>query len=326
MEFWILGPLEVVSGDSLVPLAGAKQRALLSILLLNANQVVSSDRLIDELWGEESPESGRTALQVRVSQLRKALGLAGELVVTRAPGYVVRVDGEQLDLHRFERLVGDADGAEPVIAAAKLREALALWRGPALGDFAYESFAQPAIARLEELRIAALERRIEADLALGRQADLVAELEALVAEHPLRERLRAQLMLALYRCGRQADALAAYRSGREALVEGLGLDPSPSLRQLEHAILHQDQSLELAPAPTAARSILVVPLKEAALPALLALAGPLARQPAREVVLARLIGEHTDLAAATVGAHEHRERLLAEGIGARAAAFTSERP
>jgi predicted ATPase/DNA-binding SARP family transcriptional activator len=230
----------------LLPLAGA-QRALLALLLLSANQVVSSDRLIEELWGERSPESGRTALQVRVSQLRKALGDAGTLVVTRAPGYVLEVDAEQLDLARFERLVAEADDADPPAAAAKLREALALWRGPPLADLAYESFAQPAIARLAEVRLVVTEKRIDADLALGRHAEVAAELEALVAEHPLRERMRAQLMLALYRCGRQADALAVYQGARRELVEELGLEPSPPLRELEQSILRQDPSLDLAP-------------------------------------------------------------------------------
>jgi DNA-binding SARP family transcriptional activator len=272
MEFRILGPLEVADGDVVVPLAGAKQRALLAILLLGANEVVSSDRLIDELWGEQSPESGRAALQVRVSQLRKALGDGGELILTRAPGYVLRLEREQLDLHRFERLVGEADAAEPAVAAGRLREALALWRGPALADLAYESFARAAIGRLEELRLAALEKRIEADLALGRHAELVAEVEALVGEHPLRERLRAQLMLALYRCGRQADALAVYRTTRRALVKELGIEPSPPLRELEQAILRQNPSLDVAPAPAPERSLLVVPLHDDALAALLTLA------------------------------------------------------
>ncbi len=202
MEFRILGPLEVADGGCVLPLAGAKQRGLLAILLLRANAVVSSDRLIEELWGGQSPESGRAALQVRVSQLRKALGSAGAQLLTRAPGYLLRVEEGQLGLHRFERLVGEADRAEPVLAAAKLREALALWRGPPLADLAYESFALPAIRRLEELRLAALEQRIDADLALAHHANLVGELETLVGEHPLRERLYAQLMLALYRCGR----------------------------------------------------------------------------------------------------------------------------
>ena len=327
MEFRILGPLEVANGDGLLPLAGAKQRALLAILLLSANETVSSDRLIDELWGGQSPESARAALQVRVSQLRKALGAAGAAILTRPPGYVLRLEREQLDLYRFERLVGEADATEPAAAAAKLREALALWRGPPLADLAYESFAQLAIRRLVELRLAALEKRIDADLALDRHADVVGELETLVAEHPLRERLRAQLMLALYRCGRQADALGVYRSARAVLVEQLGIEPSPPLRELEQAILRQDPTLELTAASLASdRSLLVIALDESELGALLALAAPLARQPARELVLARLINERLDLAAASAALHKRREPLLAAGIAVRAAAFTSNSP
>src|SRR5579871_1958804 len=170
MEFRILGPLEVADGDGLVPLAGVKQRALLALLLLNANQVVSSDRLVDELWPGQTPEAGRAALQVRVSQLRKALGDGGGAIVTSPPGYLVRVGRDELDLHRFERLVTDADASDPGAAAGALRDALALWRGPPLADLAYEPFAQPAIRRLEELRLGALEKRIEADLALARHA------------------------------------------------------------------------------------------------------------------------------------------------------------
>ena len=238
MQFRILGPLEVAEGDCLVSLPGA-QRSLLGLLLLSANEVVSADRLIEDLWGEKVPRSGRTALQVRVSQLRKALGAAAGRIVTRAPGYVLRVDSDELDLYGFERLVSEADGAEPAEAAAKLRKALGLWRGAALVDLSYASFAQPAIRRLEELRLAASEKRIEADLALGRHADLVGELETLVERHPLRERLHAQLMLALYRCGRQADALAAYHNARRVLVEQLALEPSAPLRELDQAILRQ---------------------------------------------------------------------------------------
>lgn len=238
MEFRILGPLEVADGDVAMALGGVKQRALLAIFLLNANEVVSADRLIDELWGEHAPESGRSALQVRVSQLRKALGEAGAQLLTRAPGYVLSLDREQLDLQRFERLVGEAVAAEAPVAAEKLREALALWRGPALADLAYEPFAQDAIGRLQELRLGAIEKRIDAELALGRHDELIVGLEELVAEHPLRERLRAQLMLALYRCGRQADALEVYRHTRAELSAELGLEPGPELKDLESAILN----------------------------------------------------------------------------------------
>ena len=266
MQFRILGPLEVAEGDGLVSLAGA-QRSLLALLLLNANEVVSADRLIDELWGDEVPDSGRTALQVRVSQLRKALGDDGGRIATRAPGYLLRVGRDELDLYRFERLVSEADGAEPAEAAAKLRDALGLWRGPPLVDLSYASFAQPAIRRLEELRIAAFEKRIEADLELGRQAGLVGELETLVEQHPLREHLRAQLMLALYRSGRQADALAAYQNARRVLVEQLAVEPSAPLRQLEQAILRQEASLDLA-ATVAGRAPSVAAVSESARPGL----------------------------------------------------------
>jgi DNA-binding SARP family transcriptional activator len=323
MDFRILGPVEVADGDSLVGLTGAKQRALLAALLLQANEVVSADRLIEDLWGEQSPDSGRTALQVRISQLRKALGRAGAVLITRPPGYILQLEPQQLDLHRFERLVEEADAAPPTVAAEKLREALALWRGPPLADLTYESFAQAAIARLEELRLAALEKRIEADLARGRHADVVAELEAFATEHPLRERVRAQLMLALYRCGRQADALTVYQSGRRTLIQELGIEPSPPLRELEQAILRQDPSLELAGAPLPERSLLVVPLAEARMTALLGLAAPLARRPTKELVLSRLIEDRLDLSAATAVVNEQRARLLADGIATRAVAFVS---
>lgn len=264
MQFRILGPLEVADGDGVVSLAGA-QRSLLALLLLSANEVVSADRLIEDLWGEDVPESGRTALQVRVSHLRKALGGARGRIATLAPGYLLRVGRDELDLYGFERLVSEADGAEPVEAAAKLRAALGLWRGAPLVDLSYASFAQPAIRRLEELRLAALEKRIEADLELGRQADLVGELEMLVEEHPLREQLHAQLMLALYRCGRQADALAAYQNARRVLVEQLAIEPSAPLRRLEQAILRQEASLDLA-ATVAARAGLVATVSESSRP------------------------------------------------------------
>jgi len=326
MEFRILGPLEVADGDSVLALAGAKQLALLAILLLNANQVVSADRLIDQLWGDDPPDSGATALQVRISKLRKALGPAGELLQTRAPGYVLRVEPAALDLHRFERLCAEAEGAEPAVAAARLRAALALWRGPALADLAYEEFARPAIGRLEELRLSAVEKRIDAELALGRHADLAGELEALAREHPLRERLRGQQMLALYRAGRQAEALEAYREAREALVDGLGIEPSPPLQELEQAILRQDPALDLQAAAPPERSILVAPFAGDAIRPLVALAAALARRPARELVVARALADGAGLGAATAELHTLREQLQADGVAARGAAFTSRAP
>ncbi len=263
MEFGVLGPLEVRSSGTQVALGTAKQRALLAILLVHANELVSGDRLIDELW-PEPPETAANALQVYVGKLRKALeperarGAPGELLVTRAPGYMLRVEPDELDADRFERLLGEGrragEAKDPATAANRLRTALELWRGPALVDFAYDPFAQTEIARLEELRLDAIEERLAADLALGGAADLVAELEALVRDNPLRERLRAQLMLALYRSGRQADALEVYRQTRETLDEELGLAPSRLLQRLQAAILHQEPALEISLEAPAARA------------------------------------------------------------------------
>ncbi len=252
LDVRLLGPIEAERAGTPVTLGGPKPRTLLAVLALEPGRVVSVDRLVEALWPGEPPETAAHAVQVYVSQLRKALG---PVIATRAPGYELEVAPERVDLHRFARLTQDGraalEGGDPVSAEGALREALALWRGPALADFLYEPFAQTEIARLEDLRTVTLEERIEADLALGRHAELVSELEALVAAQPLRERPRAQLMLALYRSGRQADALAAYRTARETLVEELGIDPGPELRELEAAILRQDESLLLEEAPLA---------------------------------------------------------------------------
>src|SRR5688500_7742750 len=209
MKFRILGPLEAWDHGGEVFLGGPKPRALLALLLLHPNEVVPADRLIDELWGEDSPDDAASALRVNVSRLRKAP--SQDVLTTRSPGYVLRVEPDGLDLHRFERLVDEGRSllarGLPADASERLREALSRWRGSALADCAYESFAQTPIARLEEIRLATVELRIDADLALGRHHDVVGELEALVAERPLRERLRTYLMTALYRSGRQAEAL-----------------------------------------------------------------------------------------------------------------------
>jgi DNA-binding SARP family transcriptional activator/glutamine cyclotransferase len=241
MEFCILGPLEVVDQGRGVKLGGTKQRSLLAFLLLNPNKAISRDRLIDALWGDQPPDTATTAIQVHVSQLRKALGR--DVIVTQTPGYLIRVCDGQLDLERFERLVAEAQSAPPEEVSVLLREALGLWRGTPLAEIDVP-FAHAAGARLDEQRLAALEQRIDAELALGRHAQLVPELEGLVREHPLRERLRGQLMLALYRCGRQADALEVYRSGRRLLDEELGLEPDDELQRLERAILNHDPSLQ----------------------------------------------------------------------------------
>ena len=252
LELRLLGPIEAERDGVPATLGGPKPRALLAALALEPGRVVSVDRLVEALWPGDPPETAAHAVQVYVSQLRKALG---PVIATRAAGYELELAPERVDLHRFSRLTQEGraalEGGDPAAAEGALREALALWRGPALSDFLYEPFAQTEIARLEELRTVTLEERIEADLALGRHAELVAELEALVAAQPLRERPRAQLMLALYRSGRQADALAAYRTARETLVEELGIDPGPELRELEAAILRQDESLLLEEAPLA---------------------------------------------------------------------------
>jgi YVTN family beta-propeller protein len=246
LEFGILGPFEVREDGKPLGVGGGKQRALLAVLVLHAGEVVSTDRLIDAVWGERPPASALNSVHIYVSRIRKVLG-DGRLE-TLGQGYRLSVDSEQLDLGRFERLLdeGRALLASGGLAAAaeKLREALALWRGPPLADFASEPFAQTEIARLEELRLAAYEERIEADLALGRHAELVPELEALVREHPLRERIRAQLMVALYRSGRQAEALATYREARRLLHDELGLEPGRALQELERAILEQQPGLD----------------------------------------------------------------------------------
>ena len=246
LEFRLLGPFEVSNHGLPLDVGTGKQRALLAFLLLRAREVVSTDHLIDALWGERAPPSALNSVHVYVSRLRKALG-NGRLE-TRGHGYLLASEPEQLDLARFEARLGEgrrllAKG-DTEQAAECLRAGLALWRGPPLSDFAAEPFAQGEIGRIEELRLSALEERVEADLALGCHAELVSELEALVREHPLRETLRAQLMLALYRSGRQAEALEAYRQGRRTLADDLGLEPGRRLQELERAILTQDAWLE----------------------------------------------------------------------------------
>ncbi len=251
MEFRILGPLEVLDDGLPLPLGGKRQRALLALLLIRANEVVPTDRLVEELWSGLPPPTAGKILQNNVSRLRKAIG---DRLETRAPGYLLRIEGGELDRDRFERLVeeGRLDLAQgsPKAASECLGEALSLWRGPALADLTYEPFAQAEIGRLQEARLVAEEDELDAKLALGRHADVVAELEALTAENPLRERLWAQLMLAQYRSGRQADALATYSRARRILVEELGIDPGPDLRRLQDAVLAQDPSLDAPQAPT----------------------------------------------------------------------------
>ena len=320
MEFRILGPLEVVDGDRTLVLGGAKQRALLAALLIAPNRVVSVDRLIDVLWPIGAPAGATNALQFHVSQLRKLLG-DGELIVTQDPGYLIRVDPGQLDLLRFERLVTAATDADPVRASEVLTEALDLWRGAPLAELADDATAQAEIQRLEAARLAALELRIETELALGHHTHVVPELEALVHRHPLDERLAGALMRALYGAGRQAEALEVYRTTRQRFVDELGIEPSPVLRDLEQAILRQDP--ELAPRGSAMRSIVVLVADEHRMNQLLAIAEPLAGRPRRELILARLGADQRDLAASTAVLAAQRDRLVARGIGCRVAAYTT---
>ncbi len=253
LQFGILGPLELrLDGGEALALGGRRQRALLVALLLSSNEVVSTDHLIDQLWGEHPPASAVHTVQVFVSRLRRLLGVAGSRLETQPPGYVLRVEAGELDADRCQQLYESArialTGGDPARAARLLRQTESLWRGPPLADFAYESFAQAAIARLEELRVSCREELIDAQLALGDHVAVVPTLEALVREHPLRERPRGQLMLALYRAGRQADALDVFQKARRQLVEDLAVEPSIALRELEQAILRQDPALQGPPA------------------------------------------------------------------------------
>lgn len=269
MEFRLLGPLEVAENGRAVSLGGPRARGLLALLLLHRNQVVAVDRIVDELWGERPPKTGGQVVRVYVLQLRKALERPGRsnqqprVLVTRRNGYMLKVDLDQVDVDRFEALQAEGRSllaaGEIAEAANTLDKALSLWRGPPLQDFAYEAFAQPEIARLEELHLATFEDLFDAQLAAGRDSELVADLEQLVEANPLRERLRAQLMLALYRGGRPADALETYQRGRRIMVEELGLEPGETLRQLESRILQQDPELDL---PRASPRVAETPARE----------------------------------------------------------------
>lgn len=253
IDYRLLGTVEAGVNGHVLDIGGQKQRALLAILLLSVNKPVSRDVLVDRLWGQHPPAGAQHTLEVYVSRLRKTLEPAAgcQVVLTRPGAYLLRATREHIDVRRFERLAGEGRRAlaanAPGQAVVHLREALALWRGEPLADISHEHFAQPEIARLEDLRASAIEDRMEAEIALGRHADVVSELGALIAAHPLRERLYQLLMIALYRCGRQAEALAVYQSARSVLVQELGIEPSPGLQQVERAILEQDASLEPSP-------------------------------------------------------------------------------
>jgi DNA-binding SARP family transcriptional activator len=332
-EYRILGPVEALVGGSPAPLGGPRPRAVLALLLTRANALVATERLVDELWGDEPPATAPNVVQGYVSSLRRALGR--ESIETRGRSYALRLPPGTLDLHRFERLASEGSAAlrdgRAEEAATLLREALGLWRGDALADVAAEGVARPEAARLDELRLTALERRLAADLDCGRHAELAGELDALVAEHPLRERLREFQMLALYRSGRQADALEAYRAARATLVDELGIEPGAALQELERAILRQDVSLAPAtPALDAGHrtggTIVLCVLSEPALPPLLALGEPLALHAGREVVLAATVTSAEELGAVAASLYARREQLMSRGVAARAAAFTSLTP
>jgi DNA-binding SARP family transcriptional activator len=339
LEFRVLGPLEVLVDGTPARLGGPRQRALLALLLVHANEVVPVARLVDEVWGDDPPMTAGNVLQTYVSQLRKALGR--DTIGTRGRGYVVAVPDGALDLRHFERHASAgaqarADGRSGD-AAAEFRAALALWRGAALSDLAEEPCARTVAARLDGLRLLAIERAIEADLACGRDAELVGELDALVAAHPLHERFRALQMLALYRSGRQADALEAFRSAREALVAELGLEPGAALRDLQRAILEHDPGLAPPPSPSPAapraapisadpRRVMAAALALESLPSLVALGEPLAGGSERELVIATSVSNVAELNGAVRRLAALCEEVSRRGVTARSAAFTSLTP
>lgn len=335
VEFRILGPLQALVDGAPVSLGGRQQRAVLAILLAQANQTVPVDRLIDDVWDDSPPETAANLIQGYVSQLRRALGK--EVIATQGRGYAAVVPSGALDLQRFEQLAeaGMAERARGSSAksSSELAAALALWRGPALSDLADLSGIAPIAARLDALRLAALEHRIEVDLDCGREDAVAAELDALIAEHPLRERLRGLRMLALYRAGRQAEALEAYRAARETLVEELGIEPSEELGELERAILRHDPDLlprpdgaAVAPDTPQARTVLIAALAIGSVPTLVALGGSLARRPDRELVLASTVSSSEDLLEVTKRLREATAPLGRQGVVARVAAFTSVAP
>jgi DNA-binding SARP family transcriptional activator len=321
LEFRILGPLEVARDGDAIPLGGPKQRATLAILLLNANRVVSIDRIADDLYAGSPPVTAVTQVQRQISGLRRAIGPAST-IETRPPGYVLQVAPDSVDLGRFEFLVEEAARSDPSRAAELLRDALALWRGAPLADLVDEPFAASAVGRLEEIRLLALERRIDADLELGRHRELVGELEVLHSEELLRERFLAQLMLALYRSGRQADALATFRRARQVLVDELGIEPGRALRELEQGILRQDAALDLdasAPLPSRgerSRSILAVATEEPSVDRLVSLAAPLAALQGRDLIVTRAVEDEEDVAPAAAALNVRRQTAMATRVAA----------
>ena len=331
-EFGILGPLEVRRDGVELPLGGRNQRAVLALLLLEAGRVVSIDRIAEELYAGDTPVTAVTQVHRQVSELRRILDApdsdpSQSAIETRAPGYVIHVEAGRFDLHRFEQLCTRAeqafDAEDAGAALEALDEALALWRGEPLADLAGEIFAQRPIGRLEELRDRALERRVEARLALGRHADVIPELSELAAAAPLRERLHELLMLTLYRSGRQVDALNVFSRTRAMLVETFGVEPGPELQRLQQAILRHDPELE-GPAPQSDHggAVLVAAHALESVRALAALGAPLAREPGLELIVALLLADQSKLAAATAALADER---AGSSASMRVAAFVADR-
>jgi DNA-binding SARP family transcriptional activator len=333
--YGILGPLEATLDDRPVALGPPKQRALLALLVIQAGEVVPTSRLVDGLWEVEPPGTSRNVLQGYVSGLRKALGK--DAIATRGSGYQLLADHDSVDLARFERLAAEGSQALAIgkveDGADALRRALEMWRGPALSDLCDEPFARTVIGRLDDLRTAAQERYLEAEIACGRHANAAVELEHLLRQHPLRERLCELQMLALYRSGRQADALDSYRALRSRLVRDLGLEPCQSLQDLEQAILRHDPALDpgspdagLRPLPAPTRTVLVASFSGERLGPLLELAEPLVGLPGHELVIATTVVSVSDLGVAGSRLQQARATLVGRGVSIRAAAFTSVMP
>ncbi len=335
VRYLMLGPMTALVDGRPADLGGPRQRGVLVVLLSDAGRLVPASHIVDAIWGDEPPASAANLVQRSISQLRKSLGK--DAIETRGAGYMARIEPDALDLHVFERLLraGSTDLREGRYeeAGATLRQALDLWRGAALADLADQDFLVQEAARLDELRLLAAERAVEADLGLGRHADATAEIEALVHSHPLRERPRELLMRALYGAGRQAEALDAYRAARSTFVDELGIEPGPALRDLEQAVLRQDPSLRPAEnsaerpvASEAPRVLMVAQLGPGGAKRLAPLAAILARRPPREIVLAQTVADRHELTAASERLHAIRETLGEDGLDARAAAFTSVTP